>query len=149
MFPALPPLPPRLRPWLFPTLVLALCYAAWRSYGWQGLVLAMLMSSFWVLLHFTKLMRLLRAAAARPKGAVADIPALQRHLRTGMPLHDVVRRTACLGERPADATADEVFDWHDEQGRVLRLHFQAGRLQRFERLDGSRPDLAAPPPVQP
>lgn len=148
MFPALPPLPPRLRPWLFPTLVLALCYAAWRSYGWQGLVLAMLMSSFWVLLHFTKLMRLLRAAAARPKGIVADIPALQRHLRPGMPMHEVVRRTACLGERPADATTDEVFDWRDAQGRALRLHFEAGRLARMSRVDRD-PDEPVPPPVQP
>jgi hypothetical protein len=142
-------LPPSLRPWLFPTLFLALCYAAWRSYGWQGLLLATLMSSFWVLLHFTKLLRLLRAAAARPKGMVNDVPALQRQLRPGLPMHEVVRRTACLGERPADATTDEVFDWQDEQGRRLRLHFRAGRLARIERRDLEDPGSAGPTPLQP
>ena len=41
----------RLRPYLFPALALALAFAAWRSYGWQGLILAVLMIIFWVLLQ--------------------------------------------------------------------------------------------------
>jgi hypothetical protein len=92
---------------------------------------------------------LLRAAAARPKGLVTDVPALQRQLRTGLPMHEVVRRTACLGDRPADATSDEVFDWQDEQARVLRLHFHAGRLARIERRDRQDPDSAGHTPLQP
>jgi len=145
MMPSLPPLPPRLRALLFPALALALCAAAWRSYGWQGLVLAALMISFWVLLHFTKLMRLLRAAAARPMGAVVDVPALQNRLRLGMPLHEVIRLTGCLGDRLDGAPGEpgsgatvgvqEQFAWSDAQGRCLRLGFAHGRLSHIERQD--------------
>ena len=133
----------RWRSLLFPALALALCLAAWRSYGAQGLLLAVLMISFWVLLHFTKLMRLLRAAAARPMGAVGDVPALQAQLRLGMPLHEVIRRTGCLGDRLGDASAaagaHERFAWCDAQGRSLQLDFEHGRLSRIERQDSPTP----------
>lgn len=131
------PLPPALRSLLLPALVLALCYVGWRTYGWPGLLLALLMSCFWVLLHFTKLLRLLRAAAGRPVGAVADVRALQGRVRPGMPMHEVIRQAACLGKRDDSSLSDttETFVWHDIQGRTLHLRFHHGRLQRIERQD--------------
>lgn len=136
-------MPPALRSLLFPALVLALCYAGWKSYGWQGLLLAVLMSSFWVLLHFTKLMRLLRAAANRPLGAVDDVRALQGRLKPGMPMHEVVRQAACLGKRQEGPSeeATEDFVWHDPQGRTLHLRFDHGRLRRIERREAPPADL--------
>jgi len=135
-------MPPALRSLLFPALVLALSYAGWKSYGWQGLLLALLMSSFWVLLHFTKLMRLLRAAANRPLGAVDDVRVLQGRLKLGMPMHEVVRQSACLGKREAGASdgTSEDFVWHDPQGRTLHLRFDHGRLRRIERRDAPAAD---------
>jgi len=141
----MPSLPPRLRALLFPALALTLCVAAWRSYGAQGLLLAVLMLSFWVLLHFTKLMRLLRAAASRPIGAVAEVPTLQSQLRLGMALHDVIRRTACLGERLNEPVGADVesFCWSDEKGRRLLLRFEAGRLRQIDRQDANPVPQAA------
>lgn len=130
------PLPPALRSLLFPALVLALCLAGWRTYGWPGLLLALLMSSFWALLHFTKLMRLLRAAAGRPIGELEDVRLLHGRLRTGMPMHEVVRHARCLGQRlPEAADNVEWFAWRDAGGRALHLGFVSGRLSQIVRMD--------------
>ena len=142
-------IPHRWRRLLFPALAAALSYAAWTSYGWQGLTLALLMLSFWVLLHFTKLMRLLRTAATRPLGHVRDAAALHARLRRGMPMTDVVRLTLSLGERQSPPGEEpECFDWGDEGGRTVRCHFIQGRLDRFElRHAGSANPPAEPPPA--
>ncbi|MEZ5662631.1 MAG: hypothetical protein R3E94_03775 [Burkholderiaceae bacterium] len=132
-------MPPVLRSLLFPALVLALCYIGWRTYGWQGLLLAALMSSFWALLHINKLIRLMRAAASRPLGELEDVRALQQRLKPGMPMHEVVRQAGCLGKRQdagdGDSPRHEDFVWHDAQGRTLHLRFDHGRLRRIERRD--------------
>jgi hypothetical protein len=142
-------IPYRWRRFLFPALAAALGYAAWTQYGGKGLLLAVLMLSFWVLLQFTQLMRLLRTAAARPLGHVSDARALHARLQRGMPMAHVVRLTRSLGQRiegtPGDA---ECFEWGDEQGHVLRAYFVHGRLDRFEmRRVEADPQPPASPPV--
>jgi hypothetical protein len=128
----LPEIPHRLRALIFPALAAAIAYAAWRSYGAQGLVLALLMTVFWVLLHFTKLMRLLRAAAERPLGHVHDAAGLHRQLKRGQPMTDVVRRTLSLGLRcSGEGQEPEVFEWRDEQGQRVVCAFRHGRLDSF------------------
>ncbi|PKO66835.1 MAG: glycerate kinase [Betaproteobacteria bacterium HGW-Betaproteobacteria-16] len=123
----------KLRPFLFPALAVAIAYAAWQSYGAKGLLLALLMISFWVLLHFTKLMRLLRAAAKRPMGHVRNAKVLHGSLKKGMPLVEVVRRTQSLGLRHSDPEHDpEVLEWGDENGDAVICTFLRGRLQTFE-----------------
>jgi hypothetical protein len=108
-------------------------FAAWRSYGGQGLLLATLMISFWVLLHFTQLMRVLRIAASRPMGQVADLAPVLRRLRVGQSLSDVVRLTRSLGLRvnPPEASVN-VLLWSDEAGHTLTATFVHGRLSAFE-----------------
>lgn len=123
----------RLRPLLFPALAVAIAYAAWQAYGWKGLILAALMISFWLLLHFTKLMRLLQAAAKRPMGHVRNAKVLHGSLKKGMPLVEVVRRTLSLGLRHSKPEHDpEVLEWGDENGDAVICTFLRGRLQTFE-----------------
>lgn len=123
----------RFRPFLFPALAVAIAYAAWQAYGWKGLILAALMISFWLLLHFTKLMRLLQAAAKRPIGHVRNARVLHGQLKTGMPLVEVVRRTLSLGLRHSKPEHDpEVLEWGDENGDAVICTFLRGRLQTFE-----------------
>ena len=145
----------RLRPFLFPALAVAIAVAAWQNYGWKGLILAALMISFWLLLHFTKLMRLLQAAARRPMGHVRHARVLHDHLKKDMPLVDVVRRTQSLGLRHTEPDRDpEVLEWADEQGDAVVCTFSQGRLQSFEWRPATpvaappldSPDAAAPPP---
>ncbi|HEX5737054.1 MAG TPA: glycerate kinase, partial [Hydrogenophaga sp.] len=138
-------MPNRLRPFLFPALALAITYVAWQSYGAKGLLLALLMISFWVLLHFTKLMRLLRAAAKRPMGHVRNARVLHENLKKGMPLVEVVRRTQSLGLRHSDPEHDpEVLEWADEKGDAVICTFVRGRLQSFELRLAAATEAAAP-----
>ncbi len=120
------------RSYLFPALALALVLAAWRSYGWQGVLLATLMLSFWVLLHFTKILRLLRTAATRPLGHCRDCRALARALKRGMPMHRVVQFTHALGLRQdsADPAADH-FVWRDPQDWQLEVVLRHGRVSAW------------------
>lgn len=141
------PMLDHLRPFLFPALALAIAVAAWQSYGPKGLVLALLMISFWVLLHFTKLMRLLRAAAKRPMGHVRDARALHRQLRPGMPLIEVVRRTHSLGLRRSEPDQDpQILEWDDEQGFGVTCTVRRGRLSDIV-LRSPDPDATATPAV--
>lgn len=129
----MPQLPHRLRALIFPALAAAIAYAAWRSYGGQGLILAALMIAFWVLLHFTKLMRLLRTAATRPIGHVQDARLLHRQLKPGQPLVAVVRHTLSLGQRlSAPGQEPERLQWSDEHGHAVTCSFHHGRLHSFE-----------------
>ena len=129
----MPNLPARWRSLLFPALALGLMFGAWRSYGGQGLLLATLMISFWVLLHFTQLMRVLRMAASRPMGQVADLAPVLRRLRVGQSLSDVVRLTRSLGLRVNDDNdTTHVLAWSDETGHQLLATFIEGRLSAFE-----------------
>jgi len=133
-------LPPRIRALLFPALALALSYAAWRSYGLQGLLLAVLMLSFWLMLHFTKLMRLLRTVAARPMGRARDAAALHARLKPGMAMVDVIRLTLSIGQlrTPPDSEPEERH-WADDSGQAVVCRFEHGRLVSF------RLELVSPP----
>jgi len=117
---------------LFHALSLALIYAAWLSYGGQGVLLAAVMLSFWVLLHFTKIMRLLRAAAKQPLGYCRDCRALGSKLSAGMPLYKVVQHSHSLGYRQDsdDPTIDR-FVWEDPQGWRIDVALQHGRLTEW------------------
>jgi len=113
-------------------MALALSYAAWRSYGLQGLLLAVLMLSFWLMLHFTKLMRLLRTVAARPMGRVRDAAALHARLKPGMAMVDVIRLTLSLGQlRTPPDTEPEERHWADDTGQAAVCRFEHGRLVSF------------------
>lgn len=144
----MPRLPSSVRIWLFPALGLTLCFAAWRSYSWPGLALAASMLSFWVLLQFTRLMRLLRTVADRPLAQVPDARALQPKLDKGMAMGEVLRLTGCLGRRrsPED-TQPETFEWSDDQGFALLATFKNGRLTTSA-IHGTRSaDLSAAAPA--
>lgn len=142
-----------LRRWLFVALALALGYGAWRSYGAKGLLLALSMLSFWVLLHFTLLLRVLRQAAGRPLGMVPSVPALQARLKPGQPMSRVVQLSASLGRRTdAKASEDEhaIFEWTDPDGERLCCVFFRGRLTSITRLPPTGATQNGPPgPAQP
>jgi hypothetical protein len=99
--------------------------AGWIGWGWRGLVLALTVVVFWMLLQFSRTLRALRSAAQAPVGHVASAVMLHSQLRAGMRLVDVIRLTGSLGQKQSDQA--EAYRWADE-GRVgVRVVFSRGR----------------------
>ena len=105
----------------------------WWSYGWRGLVLAATVIVFWMLLQFSRAVRLLRQAAQAPVGHVDSAVMLQARLRVGQPLGDVIRAAGSLGRRVKEDP--ETFAWTDRGDVRLEVEFVNGRssVWRLER----------------
>ena len=107
------------------------------QWGWQGVVLAITVIVFWLLLQFSRALRVMRQAAGAPVGHVDSAVMLHTKLRTGMRLIDIIPLTRSLGQagKPQglqDTQALEIFTWTDAAGVAVRVELRAGRLQRWE-----------------
>jgi hypothetical protein len=125
-------------------LALAALALGYLGYGWPGVVLALTVVIFWLLLQFSRALRVLRAASARPVGTVANAVMLQARLQRGMSLQAVLRLTGSLG-RQVEGEA-ETFIWHDAGGDQVRLRLVGGKLSEWQLLrapQGPGPQAAA------
>jgi hypothetical protein len=116
-------------------LALAALVVGWLSYGWQGLVLAITVIVFWLLLQFSRSIRVLRIAASNPVGHVASAVMLHSKLKAGMRLPEVLVLTRSLGRKVGgDATseASETWAWTDTGGDTVQLTLVDGRLTQWE-----------------
>lgn len=120
-------------------LALAALAAGWLSYGWQGIVLALTVIVFWLLLQFSRALRVLRKAADAPVGRVASAVMLHSRLREGMTLAQVLALTGSLGERvePPASGAGESWCWRDGGEASVTVQLAGGRVTRWtlERAD--------------
>jgi hypothetical protein len=110
-------------------LALGAFAAGWLAYGWQGLVLAATVIAFWLLLQFSRTLRVLRSAANSPIGHVASAVMLNAKLRQGLRLPAVIGLTGSLGRKVADEP--ETFAWADAAGDEVRCEFAGGRCTRW------------------
>ena len=115
-------------------LALAAVVVGWLSYGWQGLVLAVTVVVFWLLLQFSRAVRVLRIASANPVGFVANAVMLHAKLKPGMRLPQVLVLTRALGRKVAEdaAAASETWAWTDAGGDTVQLVLRHGRLVSWE-----------------
>jgi hypothetical protein len=113
--------------WSLAGLAFVAGYVAW---GWRGLVLALTVTVFWLLLQFSRSLRVLRTAGANPVGRVPSAVMLHSRLRTGMTLLQVVTLTRSLGRKIAENP--ERWGWADDGGAALELQFERGRLARWQ-----------------
>jgi hypothetical protein len=111
-------------------LAVAAVAAGWQVYGWQGVVMAVSVIVFWLLLQFSRAMRAMKNAAAAPKGRVGSAVMINAKLRPGMTLMQVITLTESLGERVSEAP--ETWAWADEGNSRVTLVFDAARLQRWQ-----------------
>jgi hypothetical protein len=112
-------------------LALAALVAGWLGWGWRGLVLAVTVIAFWLLLQFSRTLRVLRNAAAQPVGTVANAVMLNARIKPGMRLAEVITLTCSLGRKTGDAP--ETFAWHDGSGDEVSVEFDVGgRCTRWE-----------------
>lgn len=116
----------------FPIAGAVILYAAWRAYGLPGLAIAGGGVVMWVLLHFTRLMHVLKQASDRPVGWVGSAVMLNARLKPGWNLMKVVAVTRALGEQLSEKDAQpEVFRWTDNGGSHVTCEFRNGRLLKW------------------
>lgn len=128
--------------WLLAAAALAV---GWWGYGWPGIVLAVTVIAFWLLLQFSRTVRLLRQAANAPVGHVPNAVMLHAKLREGMPLADVIRAAGSLGRKTAEHP--ETFAWTDAGGVRVEVELLAGRCTTWHlrRPDAQAGDTASSP----
>jgi hypothetical protein len=115
------------------TLGWALAAAAmtvgWLQWGWRGVVLAVTVIVFWLLLQFSRALRVLRAAGQAPVGHVASALMLNAKLQRGMRLPQILALTKSLGTKLGDDP--ETFEWRDIGGDAVRVELVSGRVERW------------------
>lgn len=117
---------------LVPLAVIVLTIGAWRQFGWSGIALAAGGVVMWILLHFTRLMHILKKAANRPVGHVDSAVMFNAKLKKGMTLMHVIAMTRSLGslQTPKDEQP-EVFHWADTGQSRVACTFTGGKLQSW------------------
>jgi hypothetical protein len=107
----------------------AALFAGWQAYGWQGLVLAITLIVFWLVLQFNRALRIMKNAASAPVGHVDSAVMLQSRLQPRMTLMQVVALTRSLGRKLHDEPP--TWAWSDAGGATLTLVFRGARLERW------------------
>jgi hypothetical protein len=116
-----------------PILGVALIAIAYRAWGWPGVALAAGGIVMWMLLHFTRMMKVLQRAADRPIGYCDSAVMLNAKLKPGMTLLHVVAMTRALGEQMSEKDVQpEVYRWSDAGASHVTCTFQGGKLQGWE-----------------
>lgn len=126
-----------MNPWIGWAIAVLALLVGWAGYGWQGVVLAMSVIVFWLLLQFSRITRVMRQAGEAPIGRIDSAVMLNAKLREGMPLIDVLRFTKSLGCRidavdSSNEAADEGFFWSDAGGASVRVLLRNGRIARWQ-----------------
>jgi len=129
---------------LVPVGGVVLVAAAYRAYGWGGVAVAVGGLVMWLLLHFTRMMQVLKRAADRPVGYVGSAVMLNAKLRPGFTLLHVVAMTRALGELiSVKDQQPELFRWTDGTQSVVTCEFVGGKLVKWE-LVRPKPDGDTP-----
>ena len=122
-----------LRNILVPLGLIVLVIAAYNSAGWPGVAAVAGGIIMWVLLHFTRLMTIMKKASDRPIGYVGSAVMLNARLAEGVNLMHVVAMTRSLGKRLSPEGQDpEIYRWTDGSQSHVTCEFVAGRLMKWE-----------------
>lgn len=136
---------------LVPLGCAALLVGAYDSYGWPGVGVVMGGIVMWMLLHFTRMMQILKRAANRPVGYVDSAVMLNVKLRPGATLLHVIAMTRSLGALQSDKdTQPELFRWTDNTDSHVTCEFHGGKLKKWTLFrpspaDGLTPEAPANP----
>jgi len=130
---------------LIPIGLLVLLGAAYQNYKWMGVLAVGGGIVMWLMLHFTRLMTIMKRASERPLGYVASAVMLNAKLKPQMSLVHVVAMTRSLGLRQSkDLEQSEVFVWRDNTDSTVTCEFVGGRLRKWAL---ERPAVAEPAPI--
>jgi hypothetical protein len=115
-----------------PILGVVLIVVAWRWHGWAGAALVLGGVIMWMLLHFTRMMKVLQRAADRPVGYCDSAVMLNAKLKPGVNLLHVMAMTRAIGELLSQEGVDpELFRWTDSTGSHVTCEFKGGKLAQW------------------
>ncbi len=114
---------------LIPLAIIGGASLAYRSYSWPGIAVVVTFLVFGMLLHFTRLITILKRAANRPIGHVDSAVMLNAKLKPGATLMHVVAMTRSLGLLTSAKDAQpEIFEWKDATLSTVTCTFAGGKL---------------------
>jgi hypothetical protein len=117
---------------LAPLAIVVFTIGAWQAFQWAGIALAVGGVVMWVLLHFTRMVTILKKAADRPIGHVASAVMLNAKLKKGVTLMHVIAMTRSLGLLQTEKdTQPEIFSWTDTSQSVVTCTFVGGKLTEW------------------
>ncbi len=129
-----------------PVVGAAMVVMAWQAWGWQGAALAGGALVMYLLLHFNRMMHVLRKVSDRPKGYVSSAVMLNARLKAGVNLLHVMAMTESLGELvSAEGAQPEVFRWTDGSESHVTCEFADGKLVKWTLYRPPPADEASPP----
>jgi hypothetical protein len=109
--------------------LVGLLVLAYRWYDWMGVLGALGVVVMWMLIEFSRMVRVLQRAAARPVGYVDSAVMFNVALRPGMALTRVLAVARALGQSASEAGQQpEIFVWTDPGNVQVRCIFQNGKL---------------------
>jgi hypothetical protein len=103
--------------------------AGYMAYGWPGVAMAVSVTVFWLLLQFSRAMRVMRIAGQAPVGRVPSAVMLHAKLKKGHRLMDVILITKSLGQRLSDDP--ETFCWSDDSDARVTVVLRQGRVTEW------------------
>jgi hypothetical protein len=116
--------------WALGALMIAV---AFTKFGWPGVALVVGGLVFWMLLHFTRMMTVLKRAANAPMGYVASAVMLNAKLKPGVTLLHVTAMTKSLGAlQSVKDVQPEVYRWADTAGSHVTCTFVGGKLADYQ-----------------
>lgn len=125
--------PMNLRNVVVPLGLAAMLYVAFDSMGWKGVAAIGGGILMWLLLHFTRLMTVMRRASQRPIGYVGSAVMLNAKLKPKVNLMHVVAMTRSLGMLMSEEGKDpEIYRWTDGSDSHVTCAFVNGRLVKWE-----------------
>ena len=135
-----------LRNILVPLGAVALIGFGFQAYGWAGVAAVAGGLVMWALLHFTRLVNVMKKAANRPMGYVGSAVMLNARLNPGVNLMHVVAMTQSLGELlSAQDAQPEIYRWTDGTQSHVTCEFHQGKLVKWTL---ERPPADADTPAQ-
>jgi hypothetical protein len=118
---------------VLPVLGVVVVAIAYRAYGWPGVALAASGIVMWMLLHFTRMMKVLQRASNRPVGYCDSAVMLNAKLRPGVNLLHVIAMTRALGEQLSPKEQQpEIYRWTDGTASTVTCEFARGKLVKWE-----------------
>jgi hypothetical protein len=117
-----------MNPWIGGLLAAIVVGVGYARFGWQGLLFGITVVVFWLLLQFSRTLRVMQKAAEAPKGRIDSAVRVHAKLKPGLRLLEILPITGSLGVRAGAEGDEEHWVWTDEGEARLTLRLRRGRL---------------------